>query len=124
MQKVQGIAVSNGIAIGPCWIYHPVTIKVERRENQDPEFEKDRLETALQQAKSQIAQLHQRTRETIGEEEAAIFEAHALFLDDPEFVGGIKTIIEAQRINAEAAVQEAGELNAQQMPSLAQAHSP
>ena len=122
MQKVQGIAVSNGIAIGPCWIYRPVTIKVERCENQDPEFEKARLETALQQAKGKIAQLHQRTRETIGEAEAAIFEAHALFLDDPEFVGAIKTIIEVQRINAEASVEEVVELYVQQMLSLEDAY--
>ena len=121
-QQAKGIPVSDGIAIGSGWIYCPVAIKVERYQNQDPEFEKDRLETALQQAKSQIAQLHQRTRETIGEEEAAIFEAHALFLDDPEFVGGIKTIIEAQRINAEAAVEEVVELYAQQMLSLEDAY--
>ena len=121
-QQAKGIPVSDGIAIGSGWIYHPVTIKVERYQNQVPEFEKTRLETALQQAKSQIVQLQQRTRETIGEEEAAIFEAHALFLDDPEFVGAIKAIIEAQRINAEAAVEEVVELYVQQLLSLEDAY--
>lgn len=122
MLEVQGIAVSSGIAIGPCWIYRPVTIKVERRENQDPVFEQARLETALQQAKNQIVQLHQRTLETIGVEEAAIFEAHALFLDDPEFVGAIQTMITEQCINAEASVEEVVELYVQQMLSLEDAY--
>ena len=34
----------------------------------------------------QLEQLHKRALENIGETDAAIFEAHKLFLDNPEFL--------------------------------------
>ena len=41
----------------------------------------------------------------MSEEEAAIFEAHSMFLEDPEFVGAITQAIENDKINAEAATK-------------------
>jgi phosphoenolpyruvate-protein kinase (PTS system EI component) len=80
------------------------------------------LEDACRLAKAQINRLQERTLATIGGEEAAIFEAHAMFLEDPEFTAAIRASIVAEGINAEAAVEEVVEAFAQQMLSLEDAY--
>ncbi len=118
MQKFEGIAVSGGIAIGPCWLYKPVLVSTSRKSITDPESELTRLENALREAGQQLEQLHERALENISEADAAIFEAHRLFLDDPEFIGAIQSSISNERINVEAAVAEIAEGFAQQMLAL------
>lgn len=44
--------------------------------------------------------------DTIGEEEAEIFSAHKMMLEDPEFISGIKEKISTEKINVEWAVKE------------------
>jgi phosphoenolpyruvate-protein phosphotransferase len=118
MRQYTGIAVSGGIAIGPCWIYRPVSVSTNRKPIGDPKPEIERFEKALRDAEVQLEQLYNRALESIGEADAAIFEAHKLFLNDPEFIGAIQTAITDERINAEAAVAETAEGFAQQMLAL------
>ena len=118
MQKFEGIAVSGGIAIGPCWLYKPVIVSTSRNSITDPASELTRLENALREARQQLEQLHERALENISEADAAIFEAHQLFLEDPEFIGAIQSMISDERTNAEAAVAEIAEGFAQQMLAL------
>ena len=115
---VKGIGVSAGIAIGPGWVYRPIKVEVKRFDDCDPLGETTRLDDALAEAKSQISELRVRTLGVIGKEEAAIFEAHLMFLDDPEFITAIKGIIDEQKINAEAAVEEVVEHFAGEMLAL------
>jgi len=117
-RHARGIPVSGGIAIGPGWIYRPTIVKVERLGNQNLEIERARLASAVAAARDQINRLHQATREQLGQEQAAIFEAHLLILEDPEFIGGINAAIEADRINAEAAIAGAVEEYAQRLLAL------
>ncbi len=118
MRQFTGIAVSGGIAIGPCWIYRPVAVSTNRKPIEDPYLEIERVEKALRDAGVQLEQLHNRALENIGEADAAIFEAHKLFLEDPEFIGAIQSAISGERINAEAAVAETAEGFARQMLAL------
>ncbi len=118
MKQFKGIPVSGGIAIGPCWVYKPVSVSTSRKTITDPESELARLAKALGDAGQQLEQLHERALENIGEADAAIFEAHKLFLDDPEFIGAIRAVISSEKINAEAAVAETAEGFAQQMLAL------
>lgn len=117
-KHVKGIPASPGIAIGPAWIYEPFELKYEVRGSCDPEDEISRLDDALAQTETQLEELRARTARTIGEEEAEIFEAHKLFLCDPEFIGSIQTEIRDRRINAEAAVEEGAEKFAQTLLAL------
>jgi phosphoenolpyruvate-protein phosphotransferase len=117
-RHARGIPVSGGIAIGPGWIYRPTIVNVERRIDQDPEIERRRLVSALAAARDQISRLRQATREQLGQEQAAIFEAHLLILEDPEFIGRINDAIAADRINAEAALAGVVEEYAQMMLAL------
>lgn len=104
--SVKGIPASVGVAIGPLWIFKPIEISVTRIEDCDPQIQWKRLEVALAASDAQLQVLYQHTLDTIGLEEAEIFEAHQMVLSDPDLIELLKKILEEQRINAEAAIQE------------------
>ncbi|GIK39640.1 MAG: phosphoenolpyruvate-protein phosphotransferase [Chloroflexota bacterium] len=105
MIRLTGIAASQGIAIGPAFVYRPEPLTFERRMIQTPLAEVDRLIQAIEAVQGMLVALQEHTQETIGKEEAQIFEAHRMFLTDPVFADEIKQIIQEEHINAEAAVE-------------------
>jgi len=71
----------------------------------DVDEELARFETARDAAREAIRGARDRAAERVGEEEAAVFEAHEQFLDDPELVGDIEAAI-ADGTTAEHAVDD------------------
>lgn len=122
MQQYRGLAGAEGIAIGPVWIYHPVPVTVARHLVTDPAAEWSRLQTALSTAHLQLQALEEHARETVGAEEAAIFGAHQLFVQDEELLIALKEMIEHQRLNAEAAVYDAFEHYAEALADVLAPH--
>jgi phosphotransferase system enzyme I (PtsI) len=61
----------------------------------DADAELSRFAVARDEARTEIRDARDRTAERVGEEEAAVFDAHEQFLDDPELVGDIEDAIEA-----------------------------
>ena len=118
MQKLKGIPASPGIALGPVYLFKDMQLDVSERVTQDSQAELARLETALNSAKGQIEALQVEAQQTVGEEEAAIFEAHGLFLEDPELLKSVRSAIENKRNNCEFAWNVAIEKYAQQLESL------
>lgn len=118
MRRYQGLGASGGIAIGPAWIYHPLHITVDRHAAVDPNAEWARLQDALAMAHTQLQALEERARATVGAEEAAIFSAHQLFVQDEELVGMLRDMIEHRHMNAEAAAFDGFEHYAQTLASL------
>ena len=80
------------------------------------------METAVATAQSEIQQLHTQAVAQVGEAEAAIFEAHLLFLQDPDFMDQAKSAIFEQKINAEAAWQQTAEATADMFRNLDSAY--
>jgi phosphoenolpyruvate-protein phosphotransferase/dihydroxyacetone kinase phosphotransfer subunit len=110
----KGIAASEGIAVGPAFIYHPQVV-VERRVVDDADAEWERFQAAVEKAKEQLIAVQVASAARIGAENARIFEAHREFLNDPEILGGVEARIKNERLNAEFALKEtidrlAGEL--------------
>ena len=118
MRRFTGLAASAGIAIGPLWIYNPPQVKVGRFVVSDSAAEWERLQTALAMARTQLRALEDRACATVGPDEAAIFGAHQLFLEDAELLKGLSEMVEAQALNAEAAVHDTFEHFAQALLSL------
>ncbi|MCE1254647.1 MAG: phosphoenolpyruvate--protein phosphotransferase [Anaerolineae bacterium] len=116
--SVKGLATSSGIAIGPLWIYHPIHISVDQKPIGDAQAEWQRIETALAMAKSQLETLQAKALEMCGTAEAEIFQAHALFLEDPELLGLLKEAILSQKENAEYGVNQVVEHYAQMLLAL------
>ena len=116
--KYQGIPASAGISMGPVFAYLKQDIIIPRHQITDTDGEVKRLEDALSTAKSQIADLFSKAKAEVADKEAAIFEAHALFLQDPTLITAVHESIMQQRLNAEAAWMEAVEDNAAKLEAL------
>jgi phosphoenolpyruvate-protein phosphotransferase/dihydroxyacetone kinase phosphotransfer subunit len=101
-----GIAASPGIAIGPAFQYRPRLPEIPIYQASSPDEEWARLQAALDLASAEIQQLHQAAVAQVGPDEAAIFEAHLLFLQDPALLGAVEASLRDERINAEAAWQQ------------------
>lgn len=118
MHKLSGIPASNGIAIGPVFLYQPEAPVVERRSISDPAAEVARLDTVIAAAATDLQALKAKTEAAVGAEEAQIFEVHRMFLEDPAFIGAIKEAIETSQINAEAAVSQTASALVEQFEAL------
>ncbi|NMG08469.1 phosphoenolpyruvate--protein phosphotransferase [Brasilonema sp. UFV-L1] len=102
---LQGIPASNGVAIAPVFLYHPTPIHVQQYHVDNLEEEWQRLQVAVQLAHEEIQALFSQTSIQIGDAEAAIFDAHLLFLEDPVVLEAVQQRIFEQHLNAEAAWQ-------------------
>ncbi len=118
MKRLEGIAASRGIAIGPAFLYRQVNLDFERREIDDPEAEWERFESAAEKAKEQLRDIESQTEETVGSDEAALFEAHRMMLEDPDLLEQVRQTIEEERVNAEAAIRDASESYAHMLEAL------
>lgn len=101
----EGIIASPGIAIAKAFVYDKVEVEVTEKKVDDAAAEVARLQTALEKSKEQILKIKEKAARDLGEEEAEIFEAHAMVLDDPEFVDSITAEINTNGVNAEFAVK-------------------
>lgn len=85
----EGIIASSGIAIATAFVYAKVELNIEETTITDTEGEITRLQAALTESKAQLAAIKEKAAADLGAEEAEIFEAHAMVLEDPEFVDSI-----------------------------------
>jgi phosphocarrier protein FPr len=105
--ELTGIAASPGIAIGPVAQYRPKLPEIMEQRVEDSAGEWQRLQAAVEEAQQEIKAIHAMAATQVGEAEAAIFEAHLLFLQDPALIDMAKAGIFDRQINAEAAWQGA-----------------
>jgi phosphocarrier protein FPr len=91
-KRVPGIAASPGLAIGVIRQYRHRKIVVEVTAK-DPQEEEKQLHRAVAAAQAELEQLYEEVRERAGAADAAIFRAHAAFLDDPELIEETVTTI-------------------------------
>jgi phosphoenolpyruvate-protein phosphotransferase len=113
-----GVPASSGIAIGPAWIYRPHESKVEKRCVESSDFEWARLENSIATSRKQLQSLAEKATATAGAANAEIFQAHEMFLDDPELLELMRDLILNEKLNAEYAVHTATEKYAEMMLAL------
>ncbi|PZN08059.1 MAG: phosphoenolpyruvate--protein phosphotransferase, partial [Bacillota bacterium] len=111
---LRGVAAAPGLAAGPAWIYRPVQLSLPPEPPPgtaapDPEEELARWRRAREQVKARLEELAARTRRQAGEDDAAIFEAHRLLVDDPELDAEVTRRVREEGQTAAAAVQAAAE---------------
>lgn len=105
MKTINGIAAAAGIAIAKVYELKAPDLSYEKKTGEDKEHELKRLDDALQTSIGELEKIKEHTRKTIGEEQAEIFSAHLLILNDPELINPIKDKINEGQI-AEAALDE------------------
>ena len=108
MITIQGKGVSKGIAKGPLYFFQRSDTTVTLKVVSDIEAEKARLAVAQEQSIQQLNALAEQCREDAGEEMAVLFETHAMFVEDEDFVECITSLIDEESCNAEYAVEQAG----------------
>ncbi len=109
MILMQGKGVSKGVTSGPLYFFRRSNGEVAQRTVEDIEAEKARLEQAQAQSVAQLEALAEQCRAESGDESAVLFETHAMFVEDEDYVDCILSALEEERCNVEFAVQQAGE---------------
>ena len=109
MEKYTGKSIFSGVAIGPVLYYGKKEEQVKRYKVEDTAAEIERYDKARQQAIEDLGVLHDDAVKKVGEENAAIFEVHAMLLEDDDFNDSIHNTIETQKVNAEYAAALAGD---------------
>lgn len=104
--KTTGIAASDGVAIAKAYLLTEPDLTFKKVEGQDPKAEGKRLDEALAKTQDQIKVIRDTAAESLGEEEAKVFDAHLMVATDPELIGQIKTTIDSEKVNAESALKE------------------
>lgn len=100
----KGVAASKGYAIGKVFLQEEVEINITDEKVSNVEAEKEKLQKALDDARIQLEKIKEKAKVEMGEEKAAVFEAHITLLDDPEFTGAMTLEIDNNSINAMKAV--------------------
>src|SRR4051794_334969 len=111
IRTYKGIGVSPGIAIGRAVIIERREAAIYRVPIRDDEVpsEVNRFLEALEKTQTQLQDLKQRVKRSMGDEYAQIFEAHAVMVSDPSFADKVIQKIEAEQVNAEWAMAEVQE---------------
>ena len=102
----RGIPVSPGVCQGKILVISPA------REHSIPRYEPAetdlpnhvrRLEQAMVQTRQQILEIQRKVSAGLGAEDAAIFDAHLLVLEDPTLIDEVNRYIYQQKVNVEYA---------------------
>jgi phosphoenolpyruvate-protein phosphotransferase len=86
---IKGVGAAPGIAVGPVFHFKQTVFDLENIDSL-PTEDLIGLSEALTRAKAQLAELHQQMNDKKLGAEAAIFEAHAELLDDPELAEAVQ----------------------------------
>ena len=109
MEEYTGKAIFRGIAIGKVCFYEKGEQMVKRGRIENAEEEIARYERAREKAVQELGALYDKALKEVGEVNAAIFEVHAMMLDDDDYNDSVKNIITSQKVNAEYAVAATGD---------------
>jgi len=106
MQKLQGIAVSSGIAIGEALVISNEGYYIARRliPRDSVEGELQQFRRALEQVAAKIEGNRQQVDRELGEQYAAIFTAHLQLLRDPRLRDEVEAFIRERHYSPEYAV--------------------
>ena len=109
MIVMQGKGVSKGVISGKLYFFQRPDISVAMHQVEDLEAEKQRLAQAQEKAIAQLNLLAEKARADAGEEIAILFDTHAMFVEDEDYVECILSCMEEEGCNAEYAVTCAGD---------------
>ncbi len=104
MRKFSGKVACEGVAIGKILEIKKIERVTEKKYVQDVQGEVQRFFTARDKAVKVLSDLYEKTLGEMGDQEAAIFKAHRLMIEDVDYTDAVVDIIESANANAEYAV--------------------
>lgn len=108
-KKLSGKTVYSGITMGKAMVLRKDQEQIRRTKVEDPEHEIDRVHSAVDTSKQQLAALYDKAVKEVGESSAAIFEVHQMMLEDDDYLDAIYHVIRLEMVNAEYAVAITGD---------------
>ncbi len=102
----KGTAASPGIAIGKALVYKDVDLNIDKLDISEVENENKKLHDAIEKTKIQLRAIKEEATKKLGTEQAQIFEAHLMVLEDPELLSQIKDKVNNEKINVEYATKD------------------
>ena len=100
---IRVVPISEGVALAPLFKYQAQRPPIPTHTTDNPEAEWTRLQSALETTSREITLLARRMRQSIGLNDAAIFDAHLLILQDPDLIRDARTGIDERHENASLA---------------------
>jgi phosphoenolpyruvate-protein phosphotransferase/dihydroxyacetone kinase phosphotransfer subunit len=102
---LQALPVSEGFALAPLFCYQQPPPLISSEEAKDPDEEWTSLQKALHLVKQNLAKRRHLLQSQVGEEQAAIFDAHQLILEDPDLLATVRNEIYSRGKNVAVAWQ-------------------
>lgn len=106
VEMLKGIAASDGVAVAKAYLLVQPDLSFTKTTVEDISAETARLDEALSKSSGELQQIRNKAAQSLGEEEAQVFDAHLMVLSDPEMIGQIKQNITDTKVNAESALKE------------------
>lgn len=113
------VPISDGLAIGKSYFFQPTALVIPQTRSENPAAESERLQVAKATVLKALQEKIGQTHASLGKEQAGIYEAQVLALEDPELIQIAQRAIESQRANAAQAWDEASRQILLQYQSLA-----
>ena len=110
MTNVKGIAASSGYAIAKAYKLDMPDLTVTRTTVEDTEAEIALYNKSVAAVKLEIAAIKEAATKNLSEEEAAVFDAHAQILEDPELQSQVEAKINDEKVCAPAALEDVANL--------------
>ena len=104
----RGIPASEGVCQAKIIVLRKPDAKIPERSlsKEDIPAEIQRFEAALTQTRTDIREVQAKVSEAMGAQDAGIFEAHPMVLEDRTLIDGTVSIVEQDKINVEQAFQQ------------------
>lgn len=115
---MKGIPASPGIAIAKAFVKKGKKIAIENKKIRSIETEIGRFVASLSKAKEELSELKEKAINCMGAEEALIFDAHIMLLEDPELKKAVEDTIKNEKVSAEVAVEKVFDYYAQVFSSM------
>lgn len=105
---IRGIGASPGIAIGTALVLGTRLTHAEKKIISPDEVENEisNFENALKKTKEQIIKIQRQVQSKLNDNEAHIFDAHLLIIDDHTLVNNVKQMIKDSLVNCDFAFQQ------------------
>ena len=102
---LKGIAASSGVVVAKVFKYEHPTFEIQRTAGVAEE-ELAKFDKALEDSKRDIERIKEKAAGRLSPEELAIFDAHLMMADDPEFAEQVQNMIKDEGVNAAYAVDQ------------------
>lgn len=104
---IQGVGAARGLVLGRARVREPHAIDVEdtRIGPERVDEEVARLEQAIASARAELTATREQLQGAVAKELGEFLDLHALLLDDPELLAGLRELIQTGRYGAEYALR-------------------